>query len=82
MATEAYYLELRGEGFDEHHHYLDDSPVHAGDTLELLLGGNWIPGRYEWTSDPDTSPTFHTDDGVVGLGPESRLRWPMKQNKG
>lgn len=72
-------------------HYLDGQPVHAGATLELLLGdGRWVRVRYEWSWHPDRPPTAHLELGlppggagiaeapVVSFALPSRaiLRWP------
>lgn len=78
MIDQAQRLELRNEGFDGYRHYLADSPVHAGDSLELWKDGQWIRGRYEWVYKPETPPAFYiTDDDGLFLAQESVLRWPV-----
>jgi len=53
----------RSEGGQRH--YLDGRPVHAGDTLELLLDdGCWLRVRYEWSWQPDVAPTAHIALGL------------------
>ena len=76
MTDQGHRLVLRDEGAQDYRHYLNDTPVHAGDMLELRLDGSWIPGRYEWVFDPKSPPTFHTDNDIIGLASESALRWP------
>jgi len=73
-------------------HFLDGRPVHAGATLELLLGdGHWLPIRYEWSWSLDASPTAHAGLGgpdravrrdvtpavSFDLPPRAILRWPI-----
>lgn len=60
----------------EHRYYLADRPVHCGDLLELHLNGQWLCGRYEWSGNPDDSPTFHLSDSISGLDEQSLMRWP------
>ena len=51
-------LETRAEPGGPRH-YLEDRPVHAGDTLSLLLEhGRWVEGRYEWTFKEADPPMF------------------------
>lgn len=77
MTDQANRLELRYEGPDGYRHYLDGSPVHAGDTLELWKDGQWILGRYEWTYRSEEAPAFYiSDDNGVFLTPDAALRWP------
>jgi hypothetical protein len=74
-------------------HFLDGRPVHAGATLERLLDdGHWLQVRYEWSWQPDTSPTAHVALGVPAgarelvdppavsfeLPPRAILRWPQR----
>jgi hypothetical protein len=55
-------IEAADEGGGRH--FLDGRAVHAGATLELLLGdGHWVAGRYEWSSQAGGRASFH-----VGLG--------------
>lgn len=62
----------------EHRYYLANQPVHCGETLELYDGGTWMPGRFEWSGDPDELPVFYHDDGVVPLDDTRLLRWPER----
>ena len=40
-------------------HYLNGRSVSAGSRLHLLTHIGWLPGRYEWTFNPEHTPTFH-----------------------
>jgi len=61
----------------EHRHYLENQPVHCGDTLELRKDGQWLSGRYEWSGNPDELPVFFSDDGGEPLDDACLLRWPV-----
>ena len=51
-------------------HFLDEQPVHAGTTLELLLdSGRWITVGCGWTWQPDVLSTVHV---ALGVGPRAR----------
>lgn len=61
----------------ETRHYLAGRPVHCGDNLELHIDGDWTIGRYEWTGKPEELPTFEYDGGVMRIGDECLVRWPV-----
>jgi hypothetical protein len=78
-------------------HFLDGRPVHAGSSLELLLGeAGWVRVRYEWSWQPDARPTAHlalgvpapardlADGPVVSFALPERaiLRWPQHRERG
>jgi hypothetical protein len=76
--TQGLTLELRSEE-SGYRHYLAGQAVRAGTILELQTDSGWITGRYEWSYNPDSKPYLVVDsdtDRAVGLGPDSRLRWP------
>lgn len=62
-------------------HYLDGQPVHAGQSLEVLMSRGWVACRYEWSFDPDRPPRLYLDmpgaeDAAVLHAPEgTRFRW-------
>ena len=60
----------------EHRHYLAGEPVHCGDILELYQDGQWVRGRYEWTTKLNDAPSFEHANGVVFLSDDMLLRWP------
>jgi hypothetical protein len=60
----------------EHRHYLEGQPVHCGDTLEMYREGQWTLGRYEWSGEPEDSPTFHFGHDAIPLDDSFLLRWP------
>lgn len=60
----------------ENRHHLAGEPVHCGDKLELLQDGRWVYGRYEWSGDHASLPTFHLDGATLRLDGACLLRWP------
>jgi len=44
--------------------------------LEIYLDGEWILGRYEWTTMPGDEPTLDAGDRVFWLDSSKLLRWP------
>jgi len=62
----------------EHRYYLANQPVHCGEILELCHSGSWVPGRFEWSGDPEERPVLYLDTGVVALDDMRRLRWPVR----
>jgi hypothetical protein len=60
----------------EDRHHLAGEPVHCGDKLELLRDGRWVYGRYEWSGEPASLPTFHLDGATLRLDSACLLRWP------
>ena len=75
-----YHLDLQEEG-NSYRHYLNGQKVHPGDTLELQIDGNWMPGRYEWCFMPNVNPYLVLDadkDDSISLSQRSMLRWPRR----
>jgi hypothetical protein len=69
--------EITGQAVTEEiRHYLEDQPVHCGNTLELYRNGQWLGGRYEWTGNAEDMPTFHTGTETLALDESALLRWP------
>jgi hypothetical protein len=60
----------------EYRHFLAGEPVHCGDLLERFENGEWVLGRYEWTTSLDDLPTFQAVERVVRLTSNCLLRWP------
>ncbi len=60
----------------EHRHHLAEKPVTCGDLLELFHEGEWVLGRYEWTTNLDELPTWEAGELVLWLDGSQLLRWP------
>lgn len=62
------YLELREEAGGERH-YVDGVAIHAGDPIRVLVGGEWVDGRYEanWRHRRLTSAWFYFSGGSIEL---------------
>jgi len=69
--------EITGRSLtEEFRHYLENQPVHCGNTLELYRDGQWVGGRYEWTGNTEDLPTFHSKEETFALEESALLRWP------
>jgi len=62
----------------ENRYYLANQPVHCGEIIELYEDGAWVPGRFEWSGDPEERPVLYLDVGIVVLDDACRLRWPVR----
>lgn len=66
-----------GEVTHEKRHYLSGFPVHCGEMLEVYIDGEWLLGRYEWTTISGDDPTLTVSDRVFWLDESQLLRWPL-----
>ncbi len=58
-------------------YFLAGRPVCCGDTLEVFRRGQWIFGRYHWTTNPADQPMLEAENLVIGLDATHLLRWPQ-----
>lgn len=61
-------------------HFLDRKPVNPGDVIEVLVNGNWIRVRYQWSGITDCDAFGLTDDDAtnVSISPNTQVRWPQE----
>ena len=58
--------------------FLLGEPIHAGSTLEVLLGGRWISGRYECDYHSGDAWLYLSDAVVPINRTEMHFRWPSR----
>lgn len=60
----------------EQRHFLAGQPVSCGAILEYFDNGNWVAGRYEWSTNQADRADLHMEDRIVPITPDCLLRWP------
>lgn len=64
-------------------HQIDGWDVHAGDPIDVMIDGRWVPGRYEWSFNSRDAACFYYHDAeerdrVHLLVPGTVVRFPPR----